>query len=60
METRGVLELELMNNELKIMLAFKDEHDIMGLSENSCYYEKINYLNDYRVKVKMYRMSDDL
>ena len=31
METRGSLELELLNNELKVMLAFKKEHDIMGL-----------------------------
>ena len=60
MYTNELISLQLLNNELKVMLAYRKEHDMMQLNKNNCWYNKEQGKNKYEVKIKMDRMQGNL
>lgn len=60
MKTDSSEVLKLLNNELKVMIAFNDEFDFMQLKKDNCWYQNEISFFDYSVKIKMDRMDSDL
>jgi serine/threonine protein kinase len=60
MKTEDSESLYLLNNELKLMIAYNTEYDFTNLHENSCWYQYNYRQYHYEVKAKMDRMQSDM
>lgn len=60
MKTDDSVSLYLLNNELKVMIAYNTEYDFTQLHPDNCWYKYNNRMYNYEVKAKMDRMASDM